>query len=67
MKMLAVLLGLAALLAAAYYGLQGTKVSTVEGREPSAPKQQLDNVRAKARSIEDDTQKRADELLRKSQ
>ena len=67
MKMFVLILGAAALLAAAYYGIQGKRSDAGGGLEPSGPKQTLDNVRQKARGIEEDSQRRADELMRKSQ
>jgi len=50
---------------AAYYLLQGTAESS--RGETSAPKQQLDQVRQKTKQIEQDSQKRADDLFKKSE
>ncbi len=50
---------------AAYYLLQGSTQSAAGG--VSAPKQQLDRVRERAKEIERDSQRRADELFKKSE
>jgi hypothetical protein len=64
-RLLTVILGAALTAGAAYYYVKGQAgSSSIEGK--SAPKQTLDNVRVKAKSIEDDAQKRADELGRKA-
>ncbi len=49
----------------AYYVLQRTAESASSGH--SAPRQQLDSVRDKAKDIERDAQKRADEVFKKSE
>jgi hypothetical protein len=59
---LALLLGLAALLFAVKRELDGAA-----GAKDTAPRQQLDNVRESARRIEDDAQRRVDEALRKTE
>jgi hypothetical protein len=66
-------IGLAVLFGFVYLYLGGGK--SIQGSEaaadvrvappPSAPKKTLDNVRAKAKDIELDTQRRADETLKK--
>jgi hypothetical protein len=64
-RILALLLGLAAVAGAAYYVVRGNLSANGQGGA-SAPKQTLDNVRDKAKQIEDDSQKRADGLLHKT-
>ena len=49
----------------AYYVLQRTAESASSAH--SAPRQQLDSVREKAKDIERDAQKRADEVLKKGE
>ena len=64
-RILVVLLGLGVLLGCAYYYIKaqaGPSIQATEGK--SAPKQTLDNVRVKAKSIEDDGQRRADEAAK---
>lgn len=63
-KILTLLLGLGVTMAGAYYFLKGEQGVTAEGK--SAPKARLDDVRAKAKTIEDDAQKRADDLVKKA-
>jgi hypothetical protein len=63
-RILAVVLGLGAVAFGAYYALKGNLGAA--DTERSAPKQTLDNVRAKTKAIEDDAQKRADEMMKKS-
>ena len=62
-RILAVVLGLAALVFAAKTMLSGTAVRNPAG--PSQPKRQLDNVRVRARQIEREQQNAADRLSRK--
>lgn len=64
-RILALLLGLGAVAGAAYYVVRG-QVAANGQPGASAPKQTLDNVRDKAKQIEDDAQKRADGLLQKT-
>jgi hypothetical protein len=61
---LALLLGLAALLFAVKRELDGAAGAKAAH---TAPRQQLDNVRESARRIEDDAQRRVDEALRKTE
>jgi hypothetical protein len=63
-RILVVVLGLGAVAFGAYYAVKGNLGAG--GTEKSAPKQTLDNVRAKTKAIEDDAQKRADEMMKKS-
>ena len=63
-KILVVLLGLGVTSFAAFYFLKTQAAASADQR--SAPKQQLDNVREKAKSIEDDAQRRADGLMNKA-
>lgn len=64
-KLVVFLLGFGIIGGAAYYYLQGAKARSSE--EASEPKRQLDNVREAAGRIEDDAQKRANELLERTQ
>jgi hypothetical protein len=64
-RILALLLGLATVAGAAYYVVRGNLGANGQ-TGASAPKETLDNVRSKAKQIEDDAQKRADGLLQKS-
>ncbi|MGO8970818.1 MAG: hypothetical protein ACLQDQ_14765 [Myxococcaceae bacterium] len=64
-RLLSLLLGLLVVAFAAYYLLGGATQSATGG--VSAPKQQLDKVRERAKEIERDSQKRADELFKKSE
>jgi hypothetical protein len=64
-RILSLLLGLLVVVGIAYYVVQRTVESAGPG--PSAPKRQLDNVREKAKEIEKDAQKRADDLLKKTE
>lgn len=67
-RILVVVLGLAVVLGAAYYYLNGQRGRTVEDVDAQVrPSQQLQNVREAAKRIEEDSQKRADELLQKSE
>jgi hypothetical protein len=64
-RILALLLGLAVTAGVAYYMVRGNLAANgADG--PSAPKQTLDNVRSKAHQIEQDAQKHADDMLKKS-
>jgi hypothetical protein len=64
-RILALLLGLATVAGVAYYVVRGNLA--MKGPDgASGPKQTLDNVRDKAHLIEDDAQKRADGLLKKT-
>jgi uncharacterized protein (UPF0333 family) len=63
LRLLSLLLALLAVAAATYYLVQGT----AESGGPSAPKQQIDSMQQKAKQIERDSQKRADELFKKSE
>ena len=63
-RILALVLGLAALALAAKVMLAGTAVGNPAG--PSQPKRQLDDVRARAKQLEREQQRNADELARKS-
>ncbi|MFL5312136.1 MAG: hypothetical protein ACJ79H_17015 [Myxococcales bacterium] len=62
-RLLAVVLGLAALAFAAKVMLAGTAAHDPAG--PTQPKRQLDNVRARARQLEREQQNNADETARK--
>jgi hypothetical protein len=64
-RLLSLLLGLLVVAWVAYYVLQRTAESASSVH--SAPRQQLDSVREKAKDIERDAQKRADELLKKGE
>jgi hypothetical protein len=64
-RLLTLLLGLLVVAGVTYYVLQGTAASTPTAH--SAPKRQLDDVRERAKQIEDDSQKRADDLFKKSE
>jgi len=64
-RLLSLLLGLLVVAGVAYYVVQRTAESMGPGA--SAPKRQLDNVRARAKEIERDAQKRADDLLKKTE
>lgn len=63
-RLLAVVLGLAALGFAAKMMLAGTSADSSAG--PTQPKRQLDNVRSRARQLERDQQKNVDEIARKA-
>jgi hypothetical protein len=63
-RILALVLGLAALAFAAKYMLTGTAARDPSG--PTEPKRQLDNVRTRARQLEREQQKAADEIARKA-
>jgi hypothetical protein len=64
-RLLTLLLGLLVVAGVTYYVLEHTAES--EASVHSAPRQQLDNVRERSKEIERDTQKRADELIKKSE
>ena len=59
------LLGLLVVAGVAYYVLQRTAESTAAAQ--SAPRQQLDSVRDKAKDIERDAQRRADDVFKKGE
>ena len=63
-RIVAVVLALGITSFAAYFYVKGQAGASAEGK--SAPKQTLDNVRVKAKSIEDDAQQRADDLAKKT-
>ncbi|HYV64609.1 MAG TPA: hypothetical protein VE964_00110 [Myxococcales bacterium] len=63
-RLLALVLGLAALAFAAKVMLAGTAVGNPAG--PSQPKRQLDSVRSSAAQLEREQQRAADEIARKS-
>jgi hypothetical protein len=63
-RILALVLGLAALAFAAKHMLTGTAAH--DPSAPTQPKRQLDNVRTRARQLEREQQKAADELARKT-
>lgn len=65
-RILTVVLGLGVLVWGAWYALNRT-ASASAGADRSAPAQRLDNVRGAAQRIENDAQKSADELMRKTQ
>lgn len=50
-----------------YIFVQQATSGATQASSPSAPKRTLDNVQRKARNIEDDTQKRVNETLRKTE
>jgi hypothetical protein len=64
-RILTLLLGLLVVAGVTYYVVQQTALSA--GAGPSTPRRQLDTVREKAKDIERDAQKRADDLLKKSE
>jgi hypothetical protein len=64
-RLLTLLLGLLVVAGVTYYVLQGTAASTPTAH--SAPKRQLDDVRERSKQIEQDSQKRADDLFKKSE
>lgn len=64
-RILALVLGLAALAFAAKTMLAGTTAGTAAG--PSQPKRQLDDVRVRARQIEREQQRAADGVARKAE
>jgi Ni/Co efflux regulator RcnB len=63
-RLLALVLGLAALAFAAKVMLAGTTAASSAG--PTQPKRQLDNVRARAKQLEREQQKNVDEIARKA-
>lgn len=63
-RLIAFVLGVGVLAWAAWYALGRTTGGSEEGR--SAPAQRLDNAREAARRIEQDSQQRADELMKRS-
>jgi len=66
MRLLSLLLALAALAGLSYYVVeQYAASSTPDG--PSAPKQQLDRVREQAKAMEKEAQRRADQAVKKSE
>ena len=65
-KLLVGVLALSMLGYLGYWAMYKTKVEAVEDRVAHAPKRQLDNVRTKAAQIEEDDQRRADELEKKT-
>ena len=64
-RLLTLLLGLLVVAGVTYYVLQGSAAATASGH--SAPKRQLDDVRERTKQIEQDSQKRADDLFKKSE
>jgi hypothetical protein len=64
-RLLTLLLGLLVVAGVTYYVLQRSLES--QAALESAPKQQLDRVRERSKEIERDSQKRADELFKKSE
>jgi hypothetical protein len=64
-RLLTLLIGLLVVAGAAYYVLERSAAS--ESSVHSAPKQQLDRVRERSKEIERDAQKRADDVLKKSE
>jgi hypothetical protein len=64
-RILSLLLGLLVVAGVAYYVIEHSLQASASGH--SAPRRQLDNVREKAKDIEQDAQKRADDLLKKSE
>ena len=64
-RLLTLLLGLLVVAGVTYYVLQRSLES--QAALESAPKQQLDRVRDRSKEIERDSQKRADELFKKSE
>jgi hypothetical protein len=65
-KILALVLGLAVVMWVAKHVIEGQVRSAQGAGQASAPKQQLDNVRQKAKAIEDQAQENVKEALRKS-
>jgi hypothetical protein len=63
-RLVALVLGLAALAFAAKVMLAGTAVGNPAG--PTQPKRQLDSVRASAAQLQREQQRAADEIARKS-
>lgn len=63
-KLLVLVLGLAAVAFAAKFALSGTMTTDPAGA--SQPKRQLDDVRAKAKSLEAEQQKAADDVANKA-
>lgn len=63
-RILAVVIGLGAVAYGAYYALRGSIGSG--GTEKSAPKETMDRMHDKAKEIEQDTQRRADEMMKKT-
>ncbi len=62
-RILALVLGLAALAFAAKYMLAGTVIGNPDG--PTQPKRQLDNVRVRAKQLEREQQKGVDDMAHK--
>jgi len=63
-RLLALVLGLAALAFAAKIMLAGTAAGSPAG--PTQPKRQLDNVRSRAKQLEREQQRNVDEMARKA-
>jgi hypothetical protein len=63
-RILTLILGLVAVAFAAKYMLAGTMLRDPAG--PTQPKQQLDNVRVRAKQLEREQQKSVDDLVRKN-
>jgi hypothetical protein len=49
-----------------YHAMYNAKTTTLEDQVAHAPKRQLDNVRTKAKAMEADDQRRADDMAAKS-
>jgi uncharacterized protein (UPF0333 family) len=64
-RLLSLLLGLLVVAGVAYYVV--TRSIESEASLQSAPKQKLDRVRERSKEIEQDAQKRADDLFKKSE
>jgi hypothetical protein len=66
-RILALVLGLGVLGAIAYKVMyRQSAVTATEGQEPSAPKQQLENVRGAADRIQANDQKNVDDIEKKA-
>jgi hypothetical protein len=59
-------MGLALVMGVAYFYLTGGANPLAAGSEKERPQQMLDNTRKAAKRIEDDAQKRADDLMRRT-
>jgi len=66
MRILVLVLGLVVIAFAVKYELAGT-TRTAADAEHTRPRQQLDNVRLKAHQLEQDDQRRNDDLLKKTE
>jgi len=64
-RLVTFILASAVVLGIGYYVVQGN-VGITKGGDKSAPAQTLDRVREKAHDIEQDAQKRADDLMRRT-